>query len=208
MLRSLMIACLFLSHTAYAEMTQDVIAVQTEWAEINYQVESDKKDERYQSLLANCEQMTAVDQVNTESLIWCGIVNSTYAGVAGGLSALKYAKIARKEFEQALEQDGAALSGSAYTSLGVLYYKVPGWPIGFGSDKKAEELLKIGLEHNPDGIDSNYFYAEFLVDQGEEEAAREYLARAKNAAPRPGRELADEGRHGEISALLQQIAAD
>jgi len=51
-------------------------------------------------------------------------------------------------------------------------------------------------------------HAEFLVDQGAEEAATEYLAKARNADPRPGRELADEGRQGEISSLLQQIGAD
>jgi hypothetical protein len=54
--------------------------------------------------------------------------------------------------------DPRALQGSAYTSLGSLYYQVPGWPIGFGDDKRAEAMLLKALEINPDGIDPNYFY--------------------------------------------------
>ncbi len=44
--------------------------------------------------------------------------------------------------DQSISIDGSVLQGSAYTSLGTLYYQVPGWPIGFGDDEKAEELLE------------------------------------------------------------------
>ena len=47
------------------------------------------------------------------------------------------------------------LDGSAYNSLGVLYYKVPGWPVGFGDKAKARELLQKALAINPKGIDAN-----------------------------------------------------
>jgi hypothetical protein len=46
-------------------------------------------------------------------------------------------KQARKDFEAAIALDKTALAGSAYTSLGSLYYQVPSWPPGFGSNKKA-----------------------------------------------------------------------
>ena len=35
------------------------------------------------------------------------------------------------------------------SSLGVLYYKVPGWPIGFGDKDKARDLLQKALAVNP-----------------------------------------------------------
>ena len=57
------------------------------------------------------------------------------------------------------------LNGSVYTSLGSLYYQVPGWPIGFGSDKKAESYLKKALAVNPDGMDPNYFYGDFMLQE-------------------------------------------
>jgi Tfp pilus assembly protein PilF len=117
---------------------------------------------------------------------------------------MKYAKAARKDLETVIGIDGEALSGSAYTSLGALYFKVPGWPVGFGSDDKAEEYLLKGLSINPDGIDPNYFYGEFLYEQGEFEQSREYLLKAQKAPARPDRPVADEGRQKEIGALLSK----
>ena len=49
---------------------------------------------------------------------------------------------------------------------GFPYYQVPGWPVGFGDDEKAEQLLKQALAINPTGIDPNFFYGDFLLDQG------------------------------------------
>ena len=48
------------------------------------------------------------------------------------------------------------MDGAAYTSLGALYYQVPGWPLGFGDDAAARTMLRKGLAIDPDGIDANY----------------------------------------------------
>ena len=114
----------------------------------------------------------------------------------------------RKKYytEKALQLNAQALQGSAYTSLGVLYAKVPGWPIGFGSDKKAAQLLQKALEINPQGIDPNYFYAEFLADNRDYAAAMRYLEQAAKAPARPGRESADLGRQQEIATLLAKVS--
>lgn len=101
--------------------------------------------------------------------------------------------------------DPQALAGSAYTSLGSLYYQVPGWPIGFGDDEKAEKMLTQALAINPDGLDPNYFYGDFLQRQKRYEEARAALEKALAAKDRPGRELADKGRRAEATALLQQV---
>jgi hypothetical protein len=43
---------------------------------------------------------------------------------------------------QAYNLDPARLDAGATTSLGVLYYRVPGFPIGFGDKAKARQLLE------------------------------------------------------------------
>jgi Tfp pilus assembly protein PilF len=102
--------------------------------------------------------------------------------------------------------DADALQGSAYTSLGALYFNVPGWPIGFGNHDKAEELLKHALEINPNGIDTNYFYGTFLIADKRYAEARVYLEKAQSSPARPGRALADSGRQREIREALEGIA--
>ncbi|MNN76418.1 hypothetical protein D3C81_1927940 [compost metagenome] len=109
------------------------------------------------------------------------------------------------KLELAIKLDDKALDGSAYTSLGALYYQVPGWPIGFGDDKQAERLLKQALQINPTGIDPNYFYGDFLIDQGHKAQGKLYLQKALAAPARPGRELADKGRHQDIQQRLDKL---
>ncbi|MEL4485330.1 tetratricopeptide repeat protein [Shewanella algae] len=202
-------AALLVSPSLWADDGSELAVKQLQhnWAINNYQLSGDEQEKAFVKLLKLADESVQSHPQSTGVRIWHGIINSTYAGVSGGLGALKYAKRARSDFEQALKQDPTALKGSAYTSLGVLYYKVPGWPLGFGDDDKAEELLKQALELNPDGIDSNYFYGDFLLEEDRYDEALPFLQKALEAAPRPGRELADAGRKQEIKAALARIAA-
>ena len=137
---------------------------------------------------------------------WRGIILSTYAGAKGGLGALDLAKQALKSLEAAAKIDEKALGGGIDTSIGALYYKVPGWPLGFGDDDKAGEYLAKGLALNPTGIDENYFYADYLIEQDEKDKAKLYLQQALAAAPRPARPDADAGRRQDIAIAIARLA--
>lgn len=184
----------------------ELLAIQQAWAEVNYDTPAgDPRVQAFATLEKRAEYFTKQHPGRAEALIWEGIIESSYAGAKGGLGALGLAKEARGNLEAAMKIDPNALDGSAYTSLGTLYYKVPGFPVGFGDHDKARKLLKKALEINPNGIDPNYFYAEFLFEQGEYAQALPYLDKAAKAAPRPGREAADKGRRAEIAALTSKV---
>lgn len=200
-------ATTLLANTALAGIDEDIARLQHEWAQIKYQTPKDQQEKQFEQLTKEADQLVAQNPNRAEALIWHGIVEASYAGAKGGLGALSSVKSAKKSLEQALEIDSKALNGSAYTSLGSLYYQVPGWPIGFGDNKKALEYLKKGLEINPDGIDSNYFYGDYLFREGDLDGAERALRKALQAAPRKGREDADAGRRSEINQLLDKIAA-
>jgi cytochrome c-type biogenesis protein CcmH/NrfG len=89
-------------------------------------------------------------------------------------------------------------------SLGVLYYKVPGSPIGFGNKDRARQLLREALALDPNGLDANYFYGDFLLDQGDKAGARAFLQRALRAPHDASRPVWDAGRRREAQALLAQ----
>lgn len=182
-----------------------LVRMQTRWAEINYQLKGDKQEDAFEQLLEEADTFAQQHPGDAAILVWNGIIKSSCAGASGGLGALKYAKAAKADLEQALTLDPTVLNGSVYTSLGTLYFKVPGWPVGFGDDKKADELLHKALAINPDGIDPNYFYAEYLRDQHSYAAAEQYYRKALQAPARPGRELADQGRRAEIEAALIDV---
>ena len=180
--------------------------LQSHWARIKYQeADASAREKQFAQLADDSDKALQQFPDAADIMIWRAIILSTYAGEKGGLGALSLVKEAKQLLEHSIEIDPTALQGSAYTSLGSLYYQVPGWPIGFGSDKKAREYLNKALQINPDGIDSNFFYADFLIDQKQKEEARQVLQHALNAAPRPGRELADSGRRAEIEGLLKKL---
>lgn len=199
------VAVMVLSTPAWAGMEEDVAHVRQEWERVKYNVAPQQQAAEFEKLATISQGVMAQYPKRAEPAIWHGIVEASYAGAKGGIGALSLAKSARKSFEHALEIDPAALDGSAYTSLGSLYYQVPGWPIGFGDRAKAQELLKQGLALNPHGIDPNYFYGDFLFRSGDYQGAERVLLKALQAPPRPGRAVADEGRRGEVNSLLDKV---
>lgn len=190
-----------LAMNTYADETSDIQQLQTRWAEIKYSTAEAQQEKAFAALVSEAQQLTAANK-SAPYLIWEGIIRSTYAGAKGGLGALDQVKQAKKLFEQAIKLQPDAMQGSAYTSLGSLYYQVPGWPVGFGDSKKAKEMLLKGLSYNPDGIDSNYFYGDYLLEEKQYQQAIAAFEKALQAAPRPGRESADAGRKGEIAAAI------
>lgn len=186
----------------------ELLSLQQAWAKANYETPAgDAREQAFDSLEKRAAAFSQRHPGRAEALIWEGIIESSHAGAKGGFGALGLAKEARGNLESALKLDPTALDGSAYTSLGTLYYKVPGFPLGFGDKDKARQLLQQALRINPDGIDPNYFYADFLYSQGDYAAALPYLEKAAKAPARPGREVADSGRHAEIAALANKVRA-
>jgi tetratricopeptide (TPR) repeat protein len=186
----------------------ELLAIQQAWAKANYETPAgDARAQAFEALEKRAEDFARQHPGRAEPLIWEGIIESSHAGAKGGLGALGLAKQARSSLETALKINPGALDGSAYTSLGTLYYKVPGFPVGFGDSDKARKLLRQALELNPNGIDPNYFYGEFLFEEGEYAQSLQHLDKAARAAPRAGRELADKGRRAEIAALAAKVKA-
>jgi tetratricopeptide (TPR) repeat protein len=197
-----------LSQSVWALDTADqqrLAGIQQSWAHIQYELPAEQRTAAFEKLATQASAFTRERQSVAEAWIWSGIVTSSWAGAQGGLGALSKVKDAKVDLETALNLDPKALQGSAYTSLGALYDRVPGWPIGFGDADKAEQLLKQALQLNPNGIDSLYFWGDHLYRQKRYTDAHAALQKALLAAPRPGRETADAGRRKEIEALLQDI---
>ncbi len=197
-----------LPRAAFAAGVDDaVVELQHDWEAIRYQTPAAEREKRFEALAAKARKVSETFPGRAEPLVWEGIIVSSWAGEKGGLGALGLVKQAKALYEAAIAIDGNVLDGSAYNSLGVLYYKVPGWPVGFGDKAKAKELLQKALSLNPKGIDPNFFYGEYLVEVRQPDQAVAYLERALQAPARPGRQVADSGRRDEARQLLEKARA-
>ncbi|MDO9012110.1 MAG: hypothetical protein Q7U78_09935 [Gallionella sp.] len=192
-------ALVFSISTAYAAtpLETSIAQLQHEWAAANYQLPEKSREDALEKLAKQAHQVSANNPGRAEPLIWEGIITSTLAKYQSFLSAGGTAKAARDLLLAAEKIDPNALEGSALTSLGSLYYKVPRFG-SFGDFDKAREYLERALKVSPNGIDQNYFYADFLLERGEYAKSLDYFKKALNAPARPGREDADAGRRADI----------
>lgn len=184
------------------EMSSELLELSERWAEIKYGTAENERVQALEKLAAEAERLVIADPDRAEPLIWQAVIVSTLAGEKGGFGALSLVKQAKKLLERAEIIDPDALDGSIYTSLGSLYYQVPGWPIGFGSDDKARDYLLKALAVNPTGMDPNFFYGDFLFQSKQYPSAVEAFEKALQATPRIHRPLADAGRMAEIETAL------
>ena len=195
-----------LQDSVYEIQQDSVYEIQQGWAKLNYSSEPNKEVVEGLSLLADqANRLADENPENTELQIWSAIVLSTLANKKGGLGALGLVKQAKAKLEIALEQDPIALNGSAYASLGVLYHKVPSWPLGFGNDGLARKNLEAAINIDPNGLDTNFFYADFLADAKDYKGAIEHVQLSLSAPTLENRPVADAGRRREAQALLAEL---
>lgn len=200
-------ACVHAAESNAAAADAALADVAHAWASANYAPGGGSAD-LLNRALADAQRVASAYPDRAEPRVWEAIVLASLARVEGGLGALGKVKRSRDLLLEAEKIDPVVMHGSIYTTLGSLYAKVPGWPIGFGDKKIARTCLDKALQIDPDGIDANYFYADFLAGNHEYAQASRYLDRALKAPPRPGREDADAGRRSEAEALLATIRRD
>ena len=111
--------------------------------------EGDEQTKKMNALGEDADAVATQFPDRLEIQIWDGIITSERASMASMFSALGLAKRARDILEQAYKMAPAKLDAGAPTSLGVLYYRVPGFPIGFGDKERARQLLEQAIKLAP-----------------------------------------------------------
>ncbi len=179
-------------------------AVEDRWAEIRFEMKASKAEKIAASevVIAQATQVVAAYPGRAEPIIWQAMAMLGEADIRHDTVAIGIAKDARRLLEQAEAIDVKAFDGMIQTMLGMLYFEMPGWPIGFGDKKRAEDYLKQALAIDPANTDNNYFYGDFLSRTGRAATALPYLERAAQMTIRPGYERTDKGRLAEVQESL------
>ncbi|GED43171.1 tetratricopeptide repeat protein [Cobetia marina] len=188
-----------------AEGDDAVFGLMKRWAQVNYQSSGDAQETGMEALGKEVRVLADQYPDNAHVLTWEGIILASWAKARGGLGALDLAKEAKATLEQAIKLDPRGDNASAYVTLGALYDKAPGWPVGFGDDDKAGEVLRQGLAVNPQGMDTNFYYADYLASEGRKAEALKHARLALKGPARPNRELADQELKREIKALITRL---
>lgn len=174
------------SGTAWSVPSPDVIAqIGKRWDEITYHWPKEQRGAGLTELLEDIQSLRQLNPQQPELLIWEAITLVTRAGADPGLGVLSDLERARKLLLQSIRIDPDAMDGAAYLTLACLYYKAPGWPLSFGDMEKAAKYFQSALALNPNGIESNYYYASFLSKSGDTRKALAFYQKTTSLPPNP-----------------------
>ena len=202
---ALWLACPPVVRAALDATAQQARALQAEWAAVFYEAPREQKAPQYRQLLERVRSLKRQHPGRAEPLIVEAIILCTYSAAALGLDTLELLEQARDLLQQAIAIDPPALEGAAYVTLGNLYRRLPGWPVLYGDKKLAKQYLESGLKLYPNGIDTNYFYGDWLLEEGQTEQARTYLEKARQSPIRPSLKISDTRLKQEIEQALLDL---
>lgn len=185
--------------------SDDLPRIIADWEMANFTLDGDAQKEAFDALLNEADVLRNKSKASANELLWAGIIESSYAGEIGGLSALGHAKQAKKDFESALEAGDPEVTPAALASLGTLHSKVPGWPIGFGNDKKAKKFFEKAEEAGAASLDFYMLYAEYALSKGMKDKALSLLQASEEVKPRPDRRVTDAARVAERAAYYKRL---
>lgn len=200
--------CTFLLNPAFASPSdtsapQAVQELHDAWAEVFYRVPTRQQPPKLEIFLAQTKTLVQRYPQAAEPLLMQALVLCSLAAADGGIGALGKVREAREAVSKALALNPMAMEGSGYVILGNLYYRLPGWPISFGDNKLARVNLETAIRLFPDELDTNYFYGDFLLEQGEFQRALPYLEKADRAPVRDHSRLSDLKLKEELKQALK-----
>ncbi|MDE2065051.1 MAG: hypothetical protein KGJ00_21820 [Bradyrhizobium sp.] len=193
-------------------LSADILEIANAWAHIKF--EEDDLTLQQKHILALADRAAALMQKypgRPEPVIWKGVLLSEGASMANDdhsmLTARSLAYQARDTLLEAEKMDPAALDAGAPTSLGVLYYRVPSFPIAFGDTDLARKYLEEAVRYSPNGMDANYFYGDFLYNEKDYAGARRVWQHALTIPVNSSRPVWDKARRQVIQEDLAKLAA-
>lgn len=191
-----------------SNQTNIEVAVQQmkeQWAAIKYHVPKEQKVKQLESLIKKIDDLAQQNPNDALPLLWEGTMLSTLASLKSGLSALGTAKKAKATLEKSLIKDPTAENGYAHVILGALYARVPGKPVGFGNKETAKHHFQTALRMDPDGLETNYFYGDFLMAEGAYPMAKVHFEKADKAPVNPDSRVFEKGRRQELASAMKIV---
>jgi hypothetical protein len=191
---------------AEAQTLDDLLLeIESRWAAATHETDGRQHQETLKKLLQDVRDLHASYPGRPGAAAWHGIVARAYMDAKGSNGSMRLAREARDALLKAESLDALVLGGRVYANLGSLYSKVPSSFGGFGNKTRGIGYLWKAIVVDPDGMDSNYLYAEVLLDEKDYPAARDALLRANNAPARPGHPEADLARKLAVATLLAKL---
>jgi len=191
-------------------LKSELLRLAHDWEHVKLQVsDRDDQEEQMASLARRAGKIAEQYENIPDPIVWVGIITSEQASLANDngspVKALELAKRARDILEKVEKTNPETMDAGAPTTLGVLYDRVPGFPISFGDTARARHYLQEAIRSAPNGLDANFFYGDFLNKHGERSEAVKVLERALTLPELSNRPMWDKSLRAAIRQSLAEI---
>lgn len=204
MLKLITFICLMLvSNIMPASPLMDEInSIESEWANVFYHLSKtdDMAKKEYSRLISKAQHLGMRYPDATEPVFWEANILASRAEHENIFTALASINTAKTLLKKVIQKDASTLGGAALVTLSILYYEMP---LIYNDSSMAERYLKQALKINPNGVDPNYYYAEFLRSIDKIMLAIKYYKFVLSATVRSEQQFADEQlKHKALINLL------
>ena len=206
MKKILFIVFMLVANPGFAENLKDSLKnIELEWAKVYYEQPKQKQQAAYPVLLDKMQQLAKIDPNDAGVIYWTALIKASYAAHKNPVDALEAIHEVRDLLSKAIAINPKVMNGAAYVVLGTLYDKAPQWPIAFGDDDIAKKMLETALEISPNGVESNYFYGEFLLNHDDVQAASSYFKKVISVPVRSEQPYPDNQLKHKAEIMLGKI---
>ena len=122
------------------------------------------------------DKATKLAKDRAEGFLWYGVCLGGWAEANGIMESLSAADKILNAASKAIQIDPAYDDGGAFNLRARVYHKAPGI-ISVGDEKKAEQDYQNALKYGPNNRGAHRFYAEFLLERGRKEQARDIISK-------------------------------
>jgi tetratricopeptide (TPR) repeat protein len=170
----------------------------------------DARAKAFEALRVRAVRVATLYPDRAEPLVWQAWALCEKGSALQSFSSFGMYKDARQKLEKAIAIHATVPNiyiAGTYSTLGMLYGVLPGFPLSFGDKDKAREYLLKAVALDPVTPDWNLNYAEFLLNAKDFAGALKYANLALNAPPFPSRDKANAGWHQRAEMIIAAAKA-
>ncbi|MCB1317957.1 MAG: hypothetical protein KDK27_18460 [Leptospiraceae bacterium] len=136
---------------------------------------------------------------------WYASSMGSHGLVRGIMSSLFYLGPIEKHAKKAVELDESYFEAAPLRLLGRFYHQAPGWPVGPGDNKKAQELLERSIEVGPEFAFNQVYLADLYISKGKKDDARKMLEAALALPERSNMPIHYQRSQAQARSLMEKL---
>lgn len=177
---------------AFAELSR------LQFMEAQLERDKNRRIQLFENCIAVADHALVLNASDVRGLFWKAAAMGKMAEDSGIVNALRMIGPMENLLLRVVALDEQYENAGAHRALGRIYHKLPGFPISFGSNRKALIHLERAHELFPRDVITRAFYAELLYDVGRKEEARKH-ADFVLAAPIAGEDALEFAEYVDIA---------